>query len=168
MAARLRTVFAQPTPEQAREQWRRVADGCRERWLRLAERMDAAEVAVLPYLAFPPAHWRQAWSAKPLERPNKEIMRRTDVVGIFPNPAAAVRPVGALLAEQHDEWAVGRRSFSAESLALLRPGSSPPPALARTAWTYTLDGTPTRACAPRRRARGNMSSARPSWPHGAK
>jgi transposase-like protein len=130
VAATIRTVFAQPTPEAARQQWRQVADGFRARWPRLADLMDAAEPDVLAYLAFPSAHWRQLWSTNPLERLNKEVKRRTDVVGIFPNPAAVVRLVGALLAEQHDEWAVGRRYFSAESLALLRQEAEPPLALA--------------------------------------
>ena len=113
VAATLRTVFAQPTPEAARQQWRQVADGFRARFPRVADLMDAAEAAVLADLAFPAAHWRQLWSTNPLERLNQELKRRTNVVGIFPNPAAAIRLVGALLAEQHDEWQVGRRSFSA-------------------------------------------------------
>ena len=130
VAATIRTVFAQPTPEAARAQWRQVADSFRERWPRLAALMDEAEVDVLAYLAFPPAHWRQIWSTNPLERLHKEVKRRTDVVGIFPNSAAVLRLVGALLAEQHDEWQVGRRYFSAESLALLRSEDEPPLALA--------------------------------------
>jgi putative transposase len=130
VAATIRTVFAQPTAEQAREQWRRVADGFRERFPRLADFMDETEADVLAYLAFPSAHWRQLWSTNPLERLHKEVKRRTDVVGIFPNPAAVLRLVGALLAEQHDEWAVGRRYFSAESMALLRQEEGPPLALA--------------------------------------
>lgn len=117
VAASIRTVFVQPTVEAARSQWRQVADSFRERWPRLAELLDAAEADVLAYLSFPPAHWRQVWSTNPLERLNKEVKRRTDVVGIFPNPAAVVRLVGAILAEQHDEWQVGRRYFSVESLA---------------------------------------------------
>jgi transposase-like protein len=129
VAATIRTVFAQPTAEAARQQWRTVADGFRGRWPRLAELMDEAEAHVLAYLAFPAAHWRQLWSTNPLERLNKELKRRTDVVGIFPGSEAAVRLVGALLAEQHDEWQVGRRYFSAESLAALRP-EEPPLALA--------------------------------------
>ena len=122
VAATIRTVFVQPDVATAREQWRRVADGFRPRFLRLAELMDGAEVDVLAYLSFPPEHWRQIWSNNPLERVNKEVKRRRDVVGIFPNPAAVVRLVGAVLAEQHDEWQVTRRYFSAESLAKLRTG----------------------------------------------
>jgi transposase-like protein len=127
VAATIRTVFAQPTPEAARAQWRQVADGFRARWPRLADLLDEAEADVLAYLGFPPAHWRQLWSTNPLERLNKELKRRTDVVGIFPNPAAALRLVGALLAEQHDEWQVGRKYFSAESLALLGTEEDGPP-----------------------------------------
>jgi transposase-like protein len=119
VAATIRTVFAQPDAGSAREQWRRVADGFRVRYPRLADLLDAAEADVLAYLAFPQEHWRQIWSNNPLERLNREVKRRTDVVGIFPNAAAIVRLVGAVLAEQHDEWQVGRRYFSAESLAKL-------------------------------------------------
>jgi len=130
VAATVRTAFAQPTDDAARRQWRQVADGFRDRWPRLADLLDQAEADVLAYLAFPPAHWRQLWSTNPLERLNKELKRRTDVVGIFPNADAALRLVGALLAEQHDEWQVGRRYFSAESLAALEREGEPPPALA--------------------------------------
>ena len=126
VAATIRTVFVQPDAQTAREQWRRVADSFRGRFPRLAALLDEAEVDVLAYLAFPPEHWRQIWSNNPLERLNKEIKRRTDVVGIFPNTAAVVRLVGAVLAEQHDEWQVSRRYFSAESLAKLEPPASEP------------------------------------------
>ena len=127
VAATIRTVFAQPDPAMAREQWRKVADGFRARYPRLAALLDEAEADVLAYLAFPREHWRQIWSNNPLERLNKEIKRRTDVVGIFPNDAAVIRLVGAVLAEQHDEWQVGRRYFSAESLAKLTRRRWPTP-----------------------------------------
>jgi putative transposase len=131
VAATIRTVFVQPGAESARAQWRKVADGFRGRFARVAELMDTAEDDVLAYLASPREHWRQVWSTNPLERLNKEIKRRTDVVGIFPTDPAVVRLVGAILAEQHDEWQVARRYFSAESLAKLRKevAAEPPPAL---------------------------------------
>ena len=117
VAATIRTVFFQPDANSARETWRRVSDGFRGRWPKLAQLMDGAEAEVLTYLAFPAEHWRQIWSNNPQERLNKEVKRRTDVVGIFPNEAAVIRLVGSVLAEQHDEWQVARRYMSAESLA---------------------------------------------------
>ena len=119
VAATIRTVFAQPDATSAHEQWRRVADGFRPRFPKLAALLDDAEEDVLAYLAFPREHWRQLWSTNPLERVNKELKRRTNVVGIFPNDEAVRRLVGAILVEQHDEWQVSRRYFSAESLAKL-------------------------------------------------
>jgi len=133
VAAAIRTVFAEPEPQAARQRWRQVADGFRERYPRLAKLLDEAEDDVLAYLAFPAGHWRQIWSNNPLERLNKEVKRRTDVVGIFPNSTAVLRLVGMVLAEQHDEWQAGRRYFSAESLAALAPLPEPaalPPATA--------------------------------------
>ncbi len=120
VGATIRTVFAQPDGESAREQWRRVADGFRPRFPKLAELMDGAEEDVLAYAAFPSEHWQKVWSNNPLERLNKEVKRRTNVVGIFPNEAAVVRLVGAVLSEQHDEWqVVGKRYFGVGSLAKL-------------------------------------------------
>jgi transposase-like protein len=121
VAATIRTVFVQPDAQSAKETWRKVADTFRKRYPKLAQLMDEAEADVLAYLAFPQEHWRQIWSNNPLERLNREIKRRTDVVGIFPNDEAALRLVGAVLGEQHDEWQVSRRYFSAESLAKLLP-----------------------------------------------
>jgi putative transposase len=119
VAATIRTVFYQPDAESARSTWRRVADGFRPRWPRLAKLLDEAEDEVLAYLAFPHEHWRQLWSTNPQERLNREVKRRADVIGIFPNERAVIRLVGSVLAEQNDEWAVARRYFSAESLAKL-------------------------------------------------
>jgi putative transposase len=119
VGATIRTVFAQPDAQSAREQWRRVADGFRPRFPKLAELMDGTQEVVLAYATFPSEHWQKVWSNNPLERLNKEVKRRTNVVGIFPNEAAVVRLVGAVLSEQHDEWQVGKRYFSAGSLAKL-------------------------------------------------
>lgn len=118
VAASIRTVFAQPDPASSVEQWRRVADGFRDRFPKLAVLMDDAEADVLAYLGVPRTLWRQVWSTNPLERLN-EVKRRSNVVGIFPNADAVTRLVGMVLAEQHDEWQVGRRYASADALALL-------------------------------------------------
>ena len=117
VAAAIRTVFTQENQEAARQQWRQVADGLRERFERLAKAMDSAEDDVLAYMTFHTDHWAKISSTNPLERLIGEIKRRTDVVGIFPNEAAIIRLVGALLLEQNDEWAVGRRYMSLETLA---------------------------------------------------
>lgn len=119
VAATIRTVFAQPDAASAREQWQRVAESLQPRFPRLATLLDEAEEDVLAYVSLPQEHWRQIWSNNPLERLNREVKRRTDVVGIFPNTGATIRLVGAVLAEQHDEWQVSRRYFSAESLTKL-------------------------------------------------
>jgi putative transposase len=116
VAAMLRTIFAQDSEAAAREQWRKVADGLRKRFPKLATLMDAAEPDVLAHRAFPKAHWAQIASTNPLERLNAEIKRRTNVVGIFPNEAAIFRLVGAILLEQNDEWAVQRRYMPLETL----------------------------------------------------
>ena len=118
VAASIRTVFAQPDAASSREQWRRVADGFQERFSTLADLMDDAETDVLAYLSVPRAHGRQVWSTNPLERLNKAVKRRSDAEGIFPNDTAALRLIGMVLAEQHDEWQVSRRYVSPDSLAL--------------------------------------------------
>jgi putative transposase len=119
VGASIRTVFAQPDAQGAREQWRRVSEGFGSRFPRLSELMEEAEEDVLSYAALPQEHWQKIWSNNPLERLKKEVKRRTNVVGIFPNEAAIVRLVGAVLSEQHDEWQVAKRYFSLGSLAKL-------------------------------------------------
>src|SRR5689334_22968268 len=119
VAAMVRTIFAQDTKAEAFAQWDKVADALRAKHDRLGALMDASREDVLAYMDYPKEHWAQIASTNPLERVNKEIKRRADVVGIFPNDEAVVRLVGALMLEQSDEWAVSRRYFSLESLARL-------------------------------------------------
>ena len=113
----VRSIFAQPDAETVHEQHRRIADQLETRFPDAAALLEAAAADLLAFTGFPNEHWRQLWSNNSLERLNKEIRRRTDVVGIFPDRASIVRLVGAVLAEQHDEWAVTRRYMSAESIA---------------------------------------------------
>jgi len=117
--ALINTVFAQETPEAAHAQWRVVADQLREKFPKLSTMMDDAEHDVLAFMDFPKAHRTQIASTNPLERFNAEIKRRTDVVGIFPNEAAIVRLVGALMLEQNDEWQLQRRYMQLEGLTAL-------------------------------------------------
>ena len=117
VAAVIRTGFVQDNQEDARRQWRETADKLRGRFAKLAEVMDNAEHDVLAFMGFPKEHWSQIASTNPIERVNKEIKRRSRVVGIFPNDAAIVRLVGALLIEQTEEWHITRRYMSQDSLA---------------------------------------------------
>jgi len=125
VAAMIRTIFAQDTKAEAFAQWDRVADALRAKHDKLGALMDASREDVLAYMDYPKEHWAQIASTNPLERVNKEIKRRADVVGIFPNDEAVIRLVGALMLEQSDEWAVSRRYFSLESLARLADTHSP-------------------------------------------
>lgn len=117
VAAMLKTIFAQDSKTEALAQWDVVADALREKQPRLGALMDASREDVLAYMDFPKEHWSQIASTNPLERVNREIKRRSDVVGIFPNDASIVRLVGALMLETNDEWAVARRYMSLETLA---------------------------------------------------
>lgn len=119
VAAMLKTIFAQETKADALAQWDVVADALREKQPKLGALMDASREDVLAYMDFPKEHWPQIASTNPLERVNREIKRRADVVGIFPNDDAAIRLVGALMLETNDEWAVARRYMSLETLARL-------------------------------------------------
>lgn len=130
VAAAIRTAFVQEDHESAVAQWRQVADSLRKRFPKLATLMDEAEQDVLAFMTFPGDHWSKIHSTNPLERLNKEIKRRTNVVGIFPNEAAITRLVGAILAEQDDEWAVSRRYMSLETLARLGHHDGTPMAIA--------------------------------------
>jgi putative transposase len=120
VSALMATAFAQEDAAQAKAQWRKVSDQLRPKLPKLSELMDGAEEDVLAYMNFPPAHRVKLHSVNPIERVNREIKRRTEVVGIFPNEAALVRLVGAILLEQSDEWAVQRsRYMTLESIAPL-------------------------------------------------
>lgn len=127
VAAAIRTAFAQADASAAQDQWRQVADGLRQRFPKLAALMDEAEQDVLACMSFPADHRPKIHSTNPLERLNGEVKRRSDVVGIFPNEAAIIRLVGAILLEQSDEWTVQRRYLSLETLATL--GDDPTPRL---------------------------------------
>jgi transposase-like protein len=120
VATLVRSIFAQPDGEAAWAQFHRVVEQLHERFPAAAEMLEAAGPDILAFTAFPFAHWKQIWSNNPQERLNKEIRRRTDVVGIFPNRDAVIRLVGMVLAEQHDEWQVVRRYMSSDSLAKAR------------------------------------------------
>lgn len=120
VSAFIATAFAQDDAEAARQQWRKIADQLRPKVPKLSVFLDEAETDVLAYMSFPAAHRAKLHSTNPIERLNGEIKRRTEVVGIFPNQAAIVRLIGAILLEQNDEWAVQRcRYMTLESVAPL-------------------------------------------------
>lgn len=114
------SVFSQPDADTTRAQYERVIEQLHGHYDDVANMLIDAREEILAFTTFPKEHWKKIWSNNPLERQNKEIKRRTNVIGIFPNRAAITRLVGALLAEQHDEWATSRRYMSPESLAKTR------------------------------------------------
>jgi putative transposase len=122
VAAALRQAFLQADQAGARQVWRQVADQLRPRWPKLAGLMDDSEPDVLAYMGFPAQHRPKLHSTNPLERLNKEVKRRADVVGIFPGEPSIVRLIGAVLLEQNDEWQLQHRYMQVEAMAeLLAP-----------------------------------------------
>lgn len=122
VAATIRTIFAQPTADLARAHVDTVAKTLQGEFPAVADLLRDAKEDLTAYASFPHAHWRKLWSTNPIERLNREVKRRTDVVGIFPNTAALLRLSACVLIEAHDEWQDGdRRYLSEESMALLNP-----------------------------------------------
>jgi putative transposase len=123
VAALIRTIFAQTNADKTRAQLRQVATSLERNFGKAAALLLDAEHDVTAYASFPRGHWRKIWSTNPLERVNKEIKRRTNVVGVFPNDDAVIRLVGAVLAEVHDDWQVADRRYLSEGsmAALLTP-----------------------------------------------
>ncbi len=138
VAAMVRTIFVQPSADAVAQQVRVVADSLRAKFPTVAEMLDEAGPDVTAFAVFPEAHWRKIWSTNPLERLNREVKRRTDVVGIFPNAKALLRLAGCVLIEAHDEWQSGERRYLSEaSMALLSPPE--PTVLHTAAVTANLD-----------------------------
>ncbi|HEX2142800.1 MAG TPA: IS256 family transposase [Candidatus Limnocylindria bacterium] len=121
VAAALRQAFLQPDQESARRVWRGMADQFRDRWPKLAKLLDESEHDVLAYMGFPAQHRVKLHSTNPLERLNKEVKRRADVVGIFPSEPSILRLIGAVLLEANDEWQLQHRYMQVEAMAELMP-----------------------------------------------
>jgi len=120
VAAAIRTIFAQPDAEHVREQLEVIATMLGRQFPKVETMLREADEDVTAFADFPVAHWKKIWSTNPLERVNKEIKRRTDVVGVFPNPQALLRLAGCVLIEVHDEWQIAERRYLSEgSMALI-------------------------------------------------
>jgi len=134
VAAAVRTIFAQPSPVHVRDQLEVIAAMLGRQFPKVEAMLRDASDDVTAFAAFPVSHWKKIWSTNPLERLNKEIKRRTDVVGVFPNPAALLRLAGAVLVEAHDEWQVAERRYLSEgSMALVEARSAEPKEVATPA-----------------------------------
>jgi putative transposase len=134
VAAAIRTVFAQPDAEHVRSQLDVIAGMLGRQFPKVEAMLREAGDEVTAFADFPASHWKKVWSTNPLERVNKEIKRRTDVVGVFPNPAALLRLAGSVLVETHDEWQVSdRRYLSESSMALLDKNTNQPKEVATPA-----------------------------------
>jgi len=133
VSAALRQAFSQPDRAAASQALRHAADQLRTKWPKLAGFIDNSETDVLTYLDFPVQHRTKIHSTNPIERLNKEVKRRADVVGIFPNEASIIRLVGAVLLEQNDEWAMQHRYMQVEGMAELNTGENENTTLALTA-----------------------------------
>ena len=125
VATMVRTIYQQLSPAEVHGQLDRVVEQLREPFPQVAELLADAAPDILAFTAFPVAHWQKLWSNNPQERLHREIRRRTDVVGIFPNRLSARRLVGAVLAEQHDEWAEARRYLTIPTPPATRHCRSP-------------------------------------------
>jgi putative transposase len=149
VAAALRQAFLQADEAAAHQVWRQVADQLRPRWPKLSALMDESEHDVLAYTGFPAQHRAKLHSTNPLERLNKEVKRRADVVGIFPCEASITRLIGAVLLEQNDEWQLQHRYMQVEAMAELAPPAAepepaqiPPQAAWPMATSKALESTP--------------------------
>jgi putative transposase len=116
----LHSVFDQPDADSVAAQYDRIIDALTDKLSKVADHLEDARADLLAFTAFPKQIWRQIWSNNPQERLNKEIRRRTDVVGIFPDRNALIRLAGAVLAEQHDQWAESRRYLGLDVLSKSR------------------------------------------------
>ena len=175
VAAAIRQAFSQPDREQAGATWRHVADQVRTRWPKLAALMDESEHDVLAYMAFPAQHRTKLHSTNPIERLNKEVKRRADVVGIFPNEASISRLIGAVLFEQNDEWATQHRYMQVEAFSRDRrrrasipfsafPRKPPDHDLRPSRNSHHLDGRDPKARPSARAAAGSVADRTPCQP----
>ena len=127
VAAMIRTIFAQPDASHVERQLKEVAATLKRQFSVVSEMLEDAAEDITAFRHFPVSHWQKVWSSNALERLNAEIKRRTNVVGIFPNDAAALRLITAVCVEQHDEWSVSeRRYLSQESMDQLKSDALPP------------------------------------------